>query len=134
MVGALKARGIMYRVIGYGGTRAFRVLWMLEELGLPYEHERMMPFTGAAGARRPGGWLPALAMADRERLIDSTAILTFLADRHNALIFPPGSVERARQNAVTFRVMECLDEPLMLWTLMRHGRCGTRGCAFIWTG
>ena len=38
MVGALKARGIMYRVIGYGGTRAFRVLWMLEELGLPYEH------------------------------------------------------------------------------------------------
>ena len=46
MVGALKARGIMYRVIGYGGTRAFRVLWMLEELGLPYEHERLMPFTG----------------------------------------------------------------------------------------
>lgn len=125
-------------------------------------------------------------------LIDSTAILTFLADRHNALTFPPGSVERAPQDAVTFRVMECLDEPLMLWTLMRHGhgdlacdngrdwlhrriiagmaclgdmlgkgpwimgdvftiadivlghclhwpsvmnsRCGTRGCAFIWTG
>ena len=39
----------MYRVIGYGGTRAFRVLWILEELGLPYEHERLMPFTGAAG-------------------------------------------------------------------------------------
>lgn len=191
MGGALKARGIMYRVIGYGGTRAFRVLWMLEELGLPYEHERLMPFTGAAGARRPGGRLPALAMAEGGMLIDSTAILTFLADRHNALTFPPGSVERARQNAdlpgygMSGRAADALDAdatwpwrsglrqwpglaapahhrgdaclgdmlgkgPWIMgdvftiadivlghclhWPSVMNSRCGTRGCAFIWTG
>lgn len=110
----------MYTVIGYGGTRAFRVLWMLEELGLPYEHERLMPFTDAARARTPGGRVPALELAEGRMLVDSTAILTFLADRHDGLTFPAGSVERARQDAVMFRVLECLDEPLMHWTLMMH--------------
>lgn len=111
----------MYTVIGYGGTRAFRLLWALEELGLPYEHERLMPFTDAARARTPGGRVPALGLPDGGMLLDSTAILAFLADRHDALSFPPGTPERARQDAATFRVLECLDEPLMHWTLMAHG-------------
>jgi len=28
----------MYKLIGTAGVRAFRVLWMLEELGLAYKH------------------------------------------------------------------------------------------------
>ena len=108
----------MYTVIGYGGTRAFRLLWMLEELSLPYRHERVMPFTDAARDRTPGGKLPALELADGTMLQDSTAILTWLADHHDALTFPAGSVERARQDAFVQLVLENVDAPLMCWTLM----------------
>ena len=49
----------MYTVIGYGGTRAFRLLWLLEELSQTYRHERVMPFTDAARpARRAAGCRP----------------------------------------------------------------------------
>lgn len=108
----------MYTVIGYGGTRAFRLLWLLEELSLPYRHDRVMPFTDAARARTPGGRLPALQLADGTILQDSTAILTWLADHHDALTFPAGSVERARQDAWVHMVLECLDTPMMCLTLM----------------
>ena len=33
----------MYQVIGTGKSRALRVLWMLEELGQPYEHVPVNP-------------------------------------------------------------------------------------------
>ena len=63
----------MYKVIGYGGTRAFRLLWMLEELHIPHRHDRVMPFTQAARDAVPGGRLPALELRDRTILQDSTA-------------------------------------------------------------
>lgn len=107
----------MYTVIGYGGTRAFRVLWMLEELGILYAHERVMPFTDHAQTRTPGGRLPALELSDGQILLDSIAIITFLADRHEALTFPPGTVERARQDELLQLVMDSIDHPLMYWTL-----------------
>ena len=53
------------RIYGIARTRAFRVLWMAEELGLDYEHIAIE--TGSAGARQPGyltvnpnGRLPAI--------------------------------------------------------------------------
>lgn len=111
----------MYKVIGYGGTRAFRLLWMLEELQIPHRHDRVMPFTQAARATVPDGRLPALELRDGRLLQDSTAILTFLADRHGALTHPPGSVERAVQEGWMHRVVERIDGPLMNWTLFMQG-------------
>lgn len=111
----------MYKVIGYGGTRAFRLLWMLEELQIPHRHDRVMPFTQAARDAVPGGRLPALELRDGTLLQDSTAILTFLADRYGALTHPPGSVERAVQEAWMHQVVECIDCPLMSWTLFMQG-------------
>ena len=111
----------MYDVIGYGGTRAFRLLWMMEEMDLPYRHHRVMPFSEAAQAASPGGRLPALGLPDGTILLDSTAILTFLADRHQGLTAMPGTVERARQDAAIFRVLEEIDAPMMRWTLVRQG-------------
>ena len=83
----------------------------------------LSPRTGDAlhrrgAARTPGGRLPALQLADGTILQDSTAILTWLADHHDALTFPAGSVERARQDAWVHMVLECLDTPMMCWTLM----------------
>ena len=112
-----------YTVIGYAGTRAFRLLWMMEELGLPYQHDPVMPFTDAARLRAPGGRLPALALPDGTVLVDSTAILTYLADRHQSLTYPPGTIERARQDAWIWRCADTLDIPLMaLAILSREGR------------
>ncbi|SDL46600.1 glutathione S-transferase family protein [Paracoccus chinensis] len=111
----------MYKVIGYGGTRAFRLLWMLEELHIPHRHDRVMPFTQAARDAVPGGRLPALELRDGTILQDSTAILSFLADRYGALTHPPGSVERAVQDGWTHRVGERIDGPLMNWTTFMQG-------------
>lgn len=111
----------MLTVIGYGGTRAFRVLWMLEELGLSYHHDRVMPFTEAARARAPGGRVPALELDDGQVLLDSTAILAYLADRHDALTCRPGTVDRARQDAWVGRILDALDAPLMTWALILQG-------------
>ena len=111
----------MYRVIGYGGTRAFRLLWMMEEMNLPYHHHRVMPFSDAAQEATPGGRLPGLGLPDGTILLDSTAILAFLADRHQGLTAPPGTVERARQDAAIHRVLEEIDAPMMRWTLVRQG-------------
>ena len=111
----------MYKVIGYGGTRAFRLLWMLEELHIPHRHDRVMPFTQAAQDAVPDGRLPALELRDGTILQDSTAILSFLADRYGALTHPPGSVERAVQDGWMHRVGERIDSPLMHWTLFMQG-------------
>ncbi|MEC3859904.1 glutathione S-transferase family protein [Mesobacterium sp. TK19101] len=107
----------MYKLIGTAGTRAFRVLWMLEELGVDYDHLGAAPRSPDVTAVSPLGKVPVL-MVDDVAIPDSTAILTFLADKHGALTFPAGSLERARQDAMTFRALDELDA--VLWVAARH--------------
>ncbi|MEZ5799970.1 MAG: glutathione S-transferase N-terminal domain-containing protein [Nitratireductor sp.] len=78
----------MYKLIGSPTTRAFRVPWMLEELGVAYELERVGPRSEAILAVNPAGKVPAL-LADGEAIIDSVAIIQFLADRHGRFTFLP---------------------------------------------
>ncbi len=106
-----------YTVIGTQRSRTFRVLWMLEELGAPYTLEQTMPQSDGARAANPTGKIPALR-TEEGVLTDSTAILTFLADRHGALTAAPGSVERARQDALSFRILDEIEAPL--WAIARH--------------
>ena len=106
-----------YTVIGSVGTRAARVVWILEELGLPYEHDPATPRSAPATAVNPSGKVPVL-LVDGVIVTDSTAILTFLADRHGALTAPAGTVARALQDAVTFAVLDDLEA--LLWTSSRH--------------
>ncbi len=49
---------------------------------------------------------------------NSTAILTYLADKHGKLTFRAGTVERARQDGITHMVLDELDS--VLWTAARH--------------
>jgi glutathione S-transferase len=107
----------MYTVIGDLKSRAFRVVWMLEELGAPYTLQAAAPGSEAARAVNPSGKVPVL-MADDAALTDSTAILTYLADRHGALTHPAGTLERARQDAMTFRILDEIETPL--WTAAKH--------------
>lgn len=78
-------------------ARSFRPLWLLEELGLPYEL-RMWPFPPRAVARHyleenPLGTVPLL-VDGHVRLTESAAICQYLAARHS-----PGELDVAVDEA-----------------------------------
>jgi glutathione S-transferase len=107
----------MYRVIGTVKSRAFRVLWMLEELGQNYELIAASPRSDAARKYNPLGKIPALVDGDAV-LTDSVAIMTYLADKHHALTAPAGTPDRARQDAMTLWLIDDIDA--LLWTGGKH--------------
>lgn len=107
----------MYKVIGKTQTRTLRVLWVLEELGLTYDHVQAPPRDAAVIAVNPTGKVPVL-VADGVPITDSLAIMTYLADRHAALTFAPGTIDRAHQDALTHFINEEFDQ--ILWMAARH--------------
>ena len=107
----------MYTVIGSISSRSLRVLWMLEELGLAYEHVAAPPRSADVVAVNPAGKVPVL-VADGTPITDSTAILSFLADRHGQMTFAAGTLERARQDSVTQFLLDEFDAAL--WMAARH--------------
>lgn len=107
----------MYTVIGFPRTRAMRVMWMLEELGQPYEIRPAPPHSPEAMAVSPSGKVPALLDGDKA-ILDSVAIVTYLADKHKKLTFLAGTYERAVQDSYT---QFCVDEVEgALWTAAKH--------------
>jgi glutathione S-transferase len=107
----------MYKVVGTPMSRSFRVLWALEELGLPYELTPARPQSPEILQVNASGKVPALIEGD-EVLTDSTAIITYLADKHGGLTAPAGTLARAHQDAMTQRFLDELDA--VLWTSARH--------------
>ncbi len=107
----------MYTVIGYPRTRAMRVIWMLEELGEPYELIPAMPQSNEVRALNPSGKVPVLkdgAFA----ITDSVAICQYLADKHGKLTFPAGTPKRARQDGITLFVVDEIEGAL--WTAAKN--------------
>ena len=107
----------MYKVLGTASTRAFRVMWMLEELGQPYDHVPAAPQSDGVVAFNPSGKVPVL-IEDGTPITDSTAIIQYLADRHGALTHKAGTFERARQDSLTQFLLDEFDA--VLWTAARH--------------
>lgn len=107
----------MYTVIGGTRSRTLRVLWMLEELDQPYTHRPAAARSDEVRAHYPAGKVPVLLVGG-QTLTDSTAILSYLTDRHGAFTCPPGSLDRARQDGHTHFVLDEMDA--ILWTAARH--------------
>lgn len=107
----------MYTLYGVAASRAFRVGWMLEEIGVEYDVVSAGPRSAEIRAVNPAGKIPALEV-EGQILTDSVAIMTFLGDRHGQLTFPCGTLERARQDALTHSINEELDS--ILWTRTKH--------------
>ena len=79
--------------------RSFRVMWLLEELGLDYEVAYYSIRDGSMRtpeflALSPAGRVPALEYHG-EVLFESAAILQLLCERHGGLMPAPGDAERA---------------------------------------
>ena len=60
-----------YTLIGSASTRAGRALWMLEELGVPYEHLGVKPHAEDVTRHYPRGKVPVLLEAGR---FDATTV------------------------------------------------------------
>ncbi|MCT4559208.1 MAG: glutathione S-transferase family protein [Pelagimonas sp.] len=106
-----------YTLYGKTNTRAFRVVWMLAELGLDYEHVQEGPHGASIREISPLGKIPVLKDGDAV-IPDSGAILTYLADKHGRFTAPAGTPERGQQDAMTFRILDELDA--VVWTAARH--------------
>ncbi len=107
----------MYTVIGATKSRAFRVMWMLEEMGEEYAQIAAGPRSEEAMKYNPSGKIPALLDGD-DVLTDSVAIMTYLGDKHGKLTAPAGTPARARQDAMTFWIIDEFDA--ILWAAAKH--------------
>jgi glutathione S-transferase len=107
----------MYTVIGTPKTRAFRVIWMLEELGVPYRVDPVPPRDPRLSEINPSGKVPIL-QDGTDYVIDSVAICQYLADKHQALTFPAGTIARAHQDSFTQFAVD--DVESCLWTAAKH--------------
>ncbi len=108
----------MYKIYGRVQSRASRVIWLLEELGQPYELVNVGPRDPQVAALNHSGKIPVLVDGDHV-ISDSSAIMTYLADKHGAFTFPAGSPERAAQDSVFHAILDELDA--VLWVAARHG-------------
>ena len=107
----------MYKVIGNTNTRTLRVLWAMKEIGLKYEHVQVNAQSVDAKKFNISGKVPTLD-ANGVNIADSTAIVTYLADKYNQLTFPAGTIERAQQDSFTQFILDELDS--ILWSAARH--------------
>jgi len=107
----------MYKLIGGKRSRAFRVLWALEEMGLKYQHDAAAPRTDEVRALNPSGKIPVFIEGDTA-ITDSVAIIQYLADKHGKLTYPAGTLDRARQDS--FTQFACDEMDGTLWTAARN--------------
>jgi len=108
------------RICGVARTRAFRALWIANELGLDYEH---IPIEiGAAGARKPeylainpNGRLPAID--DGGFVVwESLAITLYLAKKHGR--FYPATLEgEAKAWQWSLWAVQQVDRGVNIWSL-----------------
>ncbi len=123
-------------VWGLGTPRTLRPLWALAELGLEYEHRKIL-------LRAPGMQDPRFRALserhkvpfyedDRVKMGESAAIVGYLADRHGADVLPmpaPATEERAVLLDRTLFIMTEVDA--RIYTIRLHGE-SPRGLAGVY--
>ena len=107
----------MYTVLGSTRNRTLRVIWTLEELGVPYDQITGAPGSEDVKAYNKTGKVPALVF-DGEVFTDSVAIIYFLSDAHNLLTFPVGSLDRLRMDGHINFLLEEFDS--LLWVAAKN--------------
>ena len=109
----------MYQAVGSPGSRVSRVLWMLEELGEPYEFVPVKLHSPEMYALNPSGKAPALVDGDVV-VTDSAAICIYLADKHGEreMGARAGIAGRAEMDSWMHFAQSEFEAPL--WNKLRH--------------
>lgn len=89
----------MLRIYGAATSRALRVLWMVSELGIHYEHKDWRPRapetrTPEFFALNPNGRVPVID-DDGFVLYESLAINLYLAKKHGSALYPADAKQEA---------------------------------------
>lgn len=108
----------MLTLYGSMTSRAHRVVWMLKELGLAFEHVPTNFFDGSTHkpeflAINPNGRVPALD-DDGLLLCESLAINLYLAKKHGGPLAPTDLREEALVTQWSFWVATEIEKPLLL--------------------
>ncbi len=113
----------MIKLYGIPMSRAARCLWMLEELGLPYEN---IPTHFATGATHepaylklnPNGHVPTLD-DDGTIVWESMAINLYLAMKYDKGLWPKSVADRGHAVQWSFWVMTEIEPPLLMAMMHR---------------
>jgi glutathione S-transferase len=114
----------MLKIYGAAHSRAFRVIWLAEESGLPYEH---VPVTfGGESPQCKEAWYLALNPNGRVPTIDddgfimweSAAINLYLAEKYESPVFPVTSEGKGRLLQWAFFIANDIEPPLI--TILRN--------------
>jgi glutathione S-transferase len=117
---------VTLRIYGIARTRAFRALWIAEELGLVYEHLPIEIGDAGAGSPEfreinPNGRLPFIE-DDRFVLFESLAITFYLAKKHsNGELYPATLEAEARAWQWSFWAIAEVDRGVNIWSLHAGG-------------
>jgi glutathione S-transferase len=114
----------MIQLYGIPASRAFRSLWMLEELGVPYEN---VPTHYATDAKKPeylrinpNGRIPALVDDDGTTVWESMAINLYLAEKYGRDLYPRDAAGRAHALQWSIFAMTEIEPPAL--EILRHRR------------
>jgi len=104
------------KLYGSDRSRAARCLWMLEEIGQPYEHLDLADLEGDARLQaitpvNPIGKVPALEDGD-VKLFESMAINLYLAARYGGELWPAEPGDQGRATAWSIWGMTETEPPL----------------------
>src|SRR5262245_28554119 len=112
----------MITLYGIPRSRTIRPLWMLEELGLPYENVKVSHVsetrTPAFLKLNPNGHIPVLQDGDLT-LWESMAINLYLARKHDKGLWPKRVEDEGRAFQWSLWAMTELEEPLLTTLLHR---------------
>lgn len=114
----------MIKLYGISTSRTLRPLWLLEEIGVEYEH---IPVDFRKGENRdpdflkinPNGKLPALVDDDLV-MFESMAINLYLAKKYGGDLYPQDEADEAITNMWSFWVMSEVEYDLL--TILLHRR------------
>jgi glutathione S-transferase len=109
----------MYQAVGAPSSRLTRVVWMLEELGEPYEIVRAKQYSETMKRFNPTGKMPALIDGDFV-LTDSAAICAYLGEKHadKGLGPNPGLQGRAEMMSWMLYALSEFEQPM--WNKLKH--------------
>jgi len=117
------------KLIGFAKSRAFRCLWMLEEIGIPYQFIHSLPQSSQVLKYNPLGKVPIFVEEDGFVLYESGAIVTYLGDKYrdtssdsdsNLLLVPRAGTKERGLYDQTMSVIQSELDSQGLWIHRKH--------------